>query len=308
MDLSNLFGRMAMLFIYIIVGFIAARVKVIDEDVVKKINRVLMNICLPAMIISSVLNTELKMSIGDVALFFGFSVLMQIILLLIGYILSPVYVKKKADRGLYVFMTAFGNTGFMGIPVITALFGNDAVFLVSIAMIPFFLFVYSIGIILLRGETKGEKSGFGFLLNPALVSTFIAVLLFFIKLDLPKPVLDAADGLSGALVPLSMVVIGANIGMSRFSDLYADWRMYVLSFIKLILSPVLMFLICRNFVQDEMFLGVLVVSSAMPVAALASMLSIEYNGNTAAASRGVFITTLLSLASIPFVLKLLFRV
>lgn len=103
-----------------------------------------------------------------------------------------------------------------------------------------------------------------------------------------------------------MIVIGANIGMSRFSDLYADWRVYILSFVKLIVSPVVMFLICRIFVHDEVFLGVLVVSSAMPVAALASMLSIEYNGNAAAASRGVFITTLLSLATIPFVLNLLF--
>lgn len=297
---------MAMLFIYIAVGFIAARVKVIDGDVVKKINRVLLDICQPAMIISSVLNTELKMSLGDVGLFFAFAMLMQIILLLIGFVLSPVYVRKKSERGLYIFMTAFGNTGFMGIPVITALFGNDAVFLASIGTVPFFLFIYSVGIILIRGETKGEKSWFRLMLNPTLISTLISVILFFIKIDLPGPVLDAAGGLAGALIPLSMIVIGANIGMSRFGDLYADWRVYVLSFVKLIVCPVVMFLICRIFVHDEVFLGVLVVSSAMPVAALASMLSIEYNGNAAAASRGVFITTLLSLATIPFVLNLLF--
>ena len=145
-----------------------------------------------------------------------------------------------------------------------------------------------------------------FLLNPALVSTFIAIILFAAEIKLPAVVMEASAGLSGILIPLSMVIIGANLGMSPVSDLYADWRMYCLSFVKLIISPIVMFLICRLFVRNEVFLGVLVVSAAMPVAVLASMLSTEYGTDVKAASRGVFITTLLSLATIPLMLNILF--
>jgi len=306
LDLSNLFSRMITLFIYIFVGFIAAKTKIVDDDVVKKLNRVLLYIGQPAIIISSVLDTQLNMGLGDVALFFGFMVIMQLLLLAFAYGFAPLFVSKKSDRGLFKFMIAFGNTGYMGIPVITAIFGQDAVFLASIGMIPFFLAVYTIGIIMLKGRTKGEKMDFSFLLNPALIATFTAVILFFMKLDIPGPVLDAASGLAGMLVPISMVVIGANIGMSRFSDLYADWRMYVLSLVKLVVSPVLIYLICGLFVKNEVFLGVMVVSAAMPVAVLASMLSTEYGTDVRVGSRGVFITTLLSLITIPLIMGWLF--
>lgn len=306
MDLSNLFDRMIMLFIYIFVGFIAAKTKIIDDDCVKKVNKVLLYIGQPAMIISSVLDTELDMSIGDVVELFVLAMIMQVLLLIFAYAFTPVYVRNKSDRGLFKFMVAFGNVGFMGIPVITALFGDSAVFMASICMVPFFLFVYSVGIILLKGRAKGERIDFKFLLNPALISTFIAVALFFAELPLPTAVIDASTGLAGMLIPLSMVVIGANLGMCRFSELFVDWRMYALCLVKLIISPVLMYFICGVFVTNEVFHGILVVSAAMPVAALASMLSTEYGTDVRVASRGVFISTLLSLVTIPMVLYILF--
>ncbi len=306
MDLSNLFSRMIVLFIYILVGFIAAKAGKVDDDTVKKINKVLLYIGQPFMIISSVLDTELNMSLGDVGELFLLACVMQILLLVFAYVFTPMFVRKKADRGLFKFMIAFGNVGFMGIPVISALFGPGAVFMASICLIPFFLASYSIGVIQLKGRAKGEKIDFRFLLNPAIIATVIAVILFFIKLPLPKELMEASSGLAGILIPLSMVVIGANLGMSRFSELLVDWRMYVLCLVKLVLSPVLMFFICRLFVSNETYLGILVVSAAMPVAVLASMLSTEYGTDIHVASRGVFMTTLLSLITIPAVLNILF--
>ena len=306
MDLSNLFNRMIVLFIYIVIGFIAAKCRIIDDDTVKKVNKVLLYVGQPAMIISSVLNSELSMGLGDIVLLFCLAMLMQSILVAIGFATTPLYVRKKEDRGLFRFMIAFGNTGFMGIPVISALFGPSAVFMASICLVPFFLFVYSVGIVQLKGRTPGEKIDFRFLLNPALISTFTAVVLFFLPFKLPGVVLEAASGLSGILIPMSMVIIGANLGMSKFSELFVDWRMYVMCFVKLILSPVVMFAICSLFVRNEVFLGILVVSAAMPVAVLASMLSTEYGTDIQVASRGVFISTLLSLVTIPIMMNILF--
>lgn len=298
---------MLMLFIYIFVGFIAAKTKVIDDDVaVKKLNKVLLYIGQPAMIISSVLDPSLNMELSDVAKLFGLAMIMQILLLVFAYVFTPLYVRNKADRGLFKFMVAFGNVGFMGIPIMSALFGDSAVFMASISMVPFFLFVYSVGVIMMKGRDKGEKINLRFLLNPALVSTFIAVILFAVKLPLPEVVMEASSGLAGILIPYSMVVIGANLAMSKMSELFVDWRMYVLSLVKLIISPVLMFFICRLFVTNEVFLGILVVSAAMPVAALSSMLSTEYGTDVRIASRGVFITTLISLVTIPLILYILF--
>lgn len=297
---------MIVLFIYIVVGFIAAKAGKVDDDTVSKVNKVLLYIGQPAMILSSVLDTELNMSIADVVELFLLACVMQLLLLAFAWIFTPIFVKKKSDRGLFKFMIAFGNVGFMGMPVISALFGPDAVFMSAICIVPFFLASYSIGVMQLKGRAKGEKIDFRFLLNPALVATFAAVILFFLDLPIPREVMDASSGLAGILIPLSMVVIGANLGMSHISELFVDWRMYALCFVKLIVSPVLMFFICRIFVSNEIYLGILVVSAAMPVAVLASMLSTEYGTDIRVASRGVFMTTLLSLVTIPAVLSVLF--
>ncbi len=306
MDLSNLFSRLIVLFIYIVVGFIAAKAGKIDSDTVKKVNTVLLYIGQPAMILSSVLDTELNMSLRDVGELFLLAIVMQLLLIVFSYVFTPIFVRQKSDRGLFKFMIAFGNVGFMGIPVISALYGPDAVFMVSICLIPFFFSTYSIGIMQLKGRTKGEKLSLGFLLNPALIATFAGIILFFLKLQLPREVMDASAGLAGLLIPLSMVVIGANLGMRHLSELFVDWRMYILCFVKLIACPVLMFFICRLFVTNEVYLGILVASAAMPSAVLASMFSTEYGADVNVASRGVFMTTLLSLITIPAVLHALF--
>ncbi len=306
MDLSNLFSRLIVLFIYIVIGFIAAKVGKVDADVVKKVNTVLLYIGQPAMIISSVLDTQLDMSFADVGGVFLLALVMQLILLGIAYIFTPVYVRDRSQRGLFKFMTAFGNTGFMGFPVITALFGEDAIFIAAIFLIPFFLASYSIGIIQIKGRQGEGKLSFGFLLNPAIVATVVGVVLFFLRLPIPGEIMDACSGLAGILIPLSMVAIGANIGMRKISELWADWRMYVLSLIKLIVCPVLMFFVCRLFVSNEVYLGIMVVSAAMPCAVLASMFATEYGTHIHEASRGVFITTLLSLFTIPAVMHILF--
>ncbi len=306
MDLSNLFSRLIVLFIYIIVGFIAAKARKIESDTVKKVNTVLLYIGQPAMIISSVLDTRLTMSLRDIGELFLYAVIMQLLLLGIAYIFIPIFVRKKADRGLFKFLVAFGNVGFMGFPIVSALFGPDAVFLAAICLIPFFLATYSIGIIMIKGGQVGAKLSFKFLLNPALIATFAAVILFVAKLPLPVEVLDAASGLAAILIPLSMVCIGANLGMSRLGEMLKDLRMYGLCFVKLIISPVLIFFICRLFITNPIYLGILVVTSAMPSAVLASMFSIEYGADINVASRGVFMTTLVSLITIPIVMYVLF--
>ncbi len=306
MDLSNLFSRMVILFIYIVVGFVAAKAGKMDADTAAKVNKVLLYIGQPALILSSVLNTELNMSLADVGIFFLLTCIMQLLLIVFALVFTPLFVKNRHDRGLFKFMISYGNVGFMGMPIIAALFGQGAIFMASIVQVPFFLTSYSIGVMQLKGRAKGEKINFRFLLNPALVSTFIAIVLFIIKLPIPQEVLDATSGLAGILVPLSMVVIGANLGMNKLSNLFVDWRMYVLAFIKLIASPVLVFLICGLFVKNEVYLGILVVCAAMPVAVLASMLSTEYGTDIQVASRGVFMTTLLSLITIPIMMGILF--
>ena len=102
-----------------------------------------------------------------------------------------------------------------------------------------------------------------------------------------------------------MLLIGASLSKSPLKVMLCDPRIYLASFVKLIVGPVVVWLIFRTFVSNEIYLSLMVVSAAMPSAVLSSMLALEYGGNADAGSRGIFVTTILSLITIPLIVYLL---
>jgi predicted permease len=96
-----------------------------------------------------------------------------------------------------------------------------------------------------------------------------------------------------------MLIIGSTLASIPFKKVFTQWRLYPVTVIKLLIVPVVTWLVLRLFIHDALMLGILVVLSGMPTATSATMISMEYGGNERLASTGVFITTLFSLASIP---------
>lgn len=305
MSFTNLFNKMLLLFIYIVVGFIANKTNILDEAGSKKLNKVMLYICQPALIIGSIVDTDLDISSGIILMLFLYSTVMNLILLGLSFILVPLMRVKQDERGIYRFMMTFGNVMFMGLPVTTALYGDGVIFLVSICGMPFNFLVYSIGVYLISG--KGDKKGLirKILLNPALISVVVALIIFFSKIRLPIFVCEAAESLGSMVIPGAMLLIGASLGSASPKEMLADKHIYLLCVAKLIIAPIIVKLICGLFISNEMYLNIIVISAAMPAAAITTMFSFEYGGNVGVASRGVFVTTLLSLVTIPAMVYLL---
>ncbi len=87
--------------------------------------------------------------------------------------------------------------------------------------------------------------------------------------------------------------------------MFGDWRSYAFAPVRLLVAPVLVWAVLRLFITDTVLLGTMTVLAAMPVASFATMLSIQYGGNERIASRTVFVTTVLSVVTIPIVCWLL---
>ncbi len=104
-----------------------------------------------------------------------------------------------------------------------------------------------------------------------------------------------------------MLVIGSTLACIPLRDVFSELRIYPLAAVKLLVIPVLARLIFGLVIADRVMLGVLVALSAMPTATNAAMLSMEYGGNEKLASKGVFLTTLFSVATIPLLLFILFQ-
>jgi len=305
MSISSLINQMLTLLIFLIVGVVAYKTKVIDENGNKVFTKVTLNIFQPAMILSAVMRTDLAYSAGQLAGMLLSTVAAYVIMIGAAYLFAPLFVRKKADRGVFRFLLCFGNVGFMGFSVIASLFDDSAVFLAAIFNITFNLLAYSLGVYMIAEGQEGIKIDIKTLITPAFVSTVLALVIFLTQIRVPDIIYKACDSIGDMIVPSSMIIVGVSLAGRSLKSFFADWRIYVMSVIRLFVMPCLVFFICRLFVRDELLLGVMTVLAAMPAAVVSSLLSIQYGRDEAIAGRGVSVTTLLSVVTVPLVVYLL---
>ncbi|MBP5083417.1 MAG: AEC family transporter, partial [Methanomicrobium sp.] len=220
-------------------------------------------------------------------------------------VIVPMFIPAKySERGVFSFMLVFSNLGFMGIPVTQAIFGTDAVFYTTLFMLPFNLLVFTIGILMLRPDMRMNFNPKLFV-NPGIIASIIGMLFFFTGFTIPSPVYDVMDYLGSTTTPLAMVVTGALLAMMPFSNLFSDYRIYILSAFRLLIIPVIVYLVISPYATDPVIFAIPVLLAAMPAAANSVILAEEYNADSSLASKGVFITTLLSIVTIPLLAVIL---
>ena len=304
MGISDLFQQMLILMIFLAIGFIAGETGIIDPEGNRKLTKLLLHVAQPAMIIDAALGSSLSFSPADILRLLGISCLMYAVMIALGYAVSPLFRVDAARKNTFRFQCIFPNSALMGFPVVAAMFGSDAVFIASIFCVPFNFLAYSIGVLMLSG---GRQRGMSWrvLLTPTMICTFLGVALIFTRPTLPYVITEAADRLGGMAVPGSMLVIGATLSAAPLRSMFSDGHTYLLCLVRLILAPLAVWAACGLFLKDAVFLGILTIISAMPAAAVSTMLSIEYGGDPDTASRGVFLTTLLSAATAPLMAYLL---
>ncbi|MCX7615612.1 MAG: AEC family transporter [Clostridiales bacterium] len=305
MDLSGVISQMLILFGVIIVGYITGKLNILDLAANKVIARLINMVTLPALILSSAISGNSMASTGKLFFILFLSLLTYAFYIAVSIFLPKLFRISEKDIGLYRFMLIFGNVGFMGIPVISAIFGKDAVLYVAVFNLPFNLLVFSVGLLLITG---GEKTRFSWRLftAPGSIAAVLSIIIFSMHITFPAVVIKITSLIGSITTPAAMLIIGSALAFMPVKDIFSDGKVYFLSFIKLIILPMLLWMILRLFVHDQIILGIVIVVAAMPVATLTSILSYEYNGDQLLAARGIFISTLISVFTIPLIAYLLF--
>lgn len=307
MDVLLIFRQMLVMMIFLVIGVIASRFGVMDEEFNRRFTNFNLLIPQTGMILSSVLGADVELSVGRVLAIEGTAFVMYAVLVALGLLTPVLYRCKPGDRGIYSFMTIFGNVGFLGIPVAKSVLGPDAALYAALLNIPFNLLAYTVGIAMLAGTggKKGAHFDWKILVNlPFLVSLLSVVLLCF-HVKLTGPVGTAAEMLGDMILPGSMLIIGASLGQQKLKDVFGDIKVYLFAPMRLIVVPIVLWAVMHLVVKDPVFLGTMTLQGAMPVAAFATMLSIRYGGNVQMASKTVFVTTVLSVVTIPLVVAIL---
>ena len=305
MDIKLVLNEMLMMMLLLLVGVVTVKTGVVDGETNRRLTRFALVVPQSAVILSSAINMQMEMTAGKVLAVLGAAAVMYLVLVVLGLLAPRLYRMPAEDRGLFSFLAIFGNVAYMGFPLVRALFGSDAVFYAALLNIPFNCLAYTLGVRLVSGGTEQGKLDWRQLANPPLVASVLAVAITFLPLRWPSPVARAVETLGDMILPLSMIIIGASLGTQKLRDALGDWRVYIFAPVRLLAAPVLLWAVMRLVVTDQMLLNVITVVGATPAAAMAAMLAIQYGGDEKTASRGVFVTTVLSVVTIPFICWLL---
>ena len=305
MDILSLCRRMVMLFFCMACGFCAAKGGVMDTQSNKKLSALVVNVANPMQILASALTGERLLSTGQTLRLAGLIALIYLALIALSFPAVRLLRVRDAERGLYRFMFIFSNTGFLGYPVVESLLGSGAAFYVTIFVLFFQLFCWSYGASLMRGAAR-FRFQWKVLRQPCVAASLAAFAVYLSGWQPPALLHQTVKYVGDITSPVVMLIVGCSLAQMRFKQIFGSWRIYALSALKLAAVPLLAYAVLRHVLTNEFALCVLTVLLCMPIATNTTILSYQYGADETAASSGVFVSTLLSLLTIPLMMKLLF--
>lgn len=302
------------LFLLMAAGFAAGKLRLLQPESRRALSRLLVAFILPCLIVASMqrpLSPELR-SQAFTALGLSFAVYAAAFPLAFAF--ARLLRVRGAEGGVHAFACVFSNVAFMGFPVMEAFFGKESVFLASIYNIPFQLLAFSVGAAMISrglgrglggGAPEGRRMTLADFATPAGISSFVGFALFLLEIRLPGPLLEAATLLGDTTTPLASLLIGSSLAGSS-PRAFLSPRVWLTSAYRLLLFPLALYAGLRALGFSGLLLGMPVVIAAMPVAANASILAEASGGDAETASRLIFVSTALSLATLPLLAGLLF--
>ena len=305
MNLSAMLDKMVVLFIAILVGYLITKLGVINRDANKVLSALIVNLANPLLILSSVMTDERLLTNVQVLELTGVAALCYAFLIGTSFLIPRMLRAPKQDAGIYRFMYIFSNIGYIGYPVVSALFGPSAVFYATVFVLLFQVLCWSYGVHLVRGEGRFRFS-FSVMKSPCVIAALLAYVIYFTGLRLPAVLEESVSFLGSLTTPMCMLVIGCSLAQMPLKTVFSRWRVYVLAAVKMLLVPVLAYALLHRFVTNELILGVTIVILSMPVATNVPIICCQCNQDEDLGASGVFLTTLLSIGSIPLIMQLLF--
>lgn len=300
---SSILGPTITLFLLILLGFIIRKKDIITDDLIKGLSNFVLNVTMPIFIIVSMDKEFSKSRMIYSAIILFISVITYFMKNILSKAFTKILKTKDSQSGVYRFLIVFSNSGFMGIPVAYALYGDEGAFYAAVLNITFNIFMWTLGVSLVSKET-GEESSIikRLLLTPGITSVIIGLMLFLTPLSIPNFLRDAMEMIGNMNTPLAMIVIGGILGGTELGNAFTNKNLILVTLVRLLVIPLILILIMLPFKLPEIIAGITLIIDTMPAAATTAIFARKYDSDYELASQGVFVTTLLNLVTIPFIL------
>lgn len=296
--------QVAILYVLVAIGAIADKVGIYTEKIAKSCTDLLFYIITPAVIIQSFCTLEYNPETVKglfTAIACGF-----VLHIVSAAISSLVFNKCNMDEGcIYKYSCAYGNCGYMALPLAGAVLGEEGVFYCSAVIISFQIFSFTHGIYTIN--KGGEKVKFDFkklILNPGVISVIIGLPLFLLSVKLPNIIASPMNYIASLNTPVAMLIFGTYIANTNFKTIFKNWRIFAVALVKLIILPLILLAAFRLVGISGTLLVALSISAGAPTANNTVMFAAKYDRNTGLASQTVAVVSFISIITLPVMIAL----
>lgn len=290
-------GSVLTLFLLMGVGYTLVKLGMLSEITLPQLSKILLYVVTPAIMIDC-FQVERTPEL-DHMLFLAGSALVgtYVLYMLLAQLL---FRRRNAEeRGVLRFCSIYGNTGFMGLPLISAVLGKEAMMITVIGVGVFNVATWTHGVACMGG--KENRSAKQAVLNPGVLGFVVAVALFLAGVDLSGPVGNAVSDLAALNTPLAMIVIGAQMACANLNEGFRDLRLYMVSAVKLLLLPAVTILVLLPLHLNGMIFTTLVILSGCPTAGVSGLFCQMLGRDSSLAAKQVTFSTLLCILTLPLV-------
>lgn len=235
---------MVMLFTMVILGYTACKLGYMGDKFDKKLSSIVVDITCPLLVLSSVMGDEMP----DRSLILplvGVGFLTYIILLVFGFWVPRFISKNHDDQGMIGFSLMFANVGFIGYPIVASIFGPKAVFYAALLNVPNTFFIFTAGVMLVKGEYSIRQFNPKVLLSPALIGAFIAALLVAFGVHTPEMIARPITMVGNITVPAALMIIGSSMARLPLREIIGSGKVYATSFLRLVIVPLSVYFLFR---------------------------------------------------------------
>lgn len=304
MEMSPLISKMLIFVVLMVIGYVCARTKFAGREFTRDASKMVINVFMSATIINSVLVADIRLDGRELG------IVMLALCLAVGVCwimgaLSCRLLRLGEREALFELLVAVMNNMFIALPVVETLFGSQAVFYCSLSCIPFNVLLYTVGVYRLRGPGSGGGINLRDIFSVPLLATMAALLIFLLHPPVPAAAKELAGTMAAATMPLSMIVIGSSLGSVSLLDAFKNWKLYILAVVRLIICPLLVWLLLGLVTEDMVLRVTSTIIAASPSGVVVSVLAIQYDKDAVFSSEGVLLTTVFSMLSIPAVVYLI---
>ena len=293
------FSQIVVLFSFIAIGYWLKKTNKIADFFNKGLSNLLVYIFMPAITFKSVSENFTLKVMSQYSFYLLASCVLMCFFLVVAFIISRTFVKNKNTRDVYMYSFTFPNSGYIGNPLVLAVFGELFLFKFIVFCIPFMLLTYTFGIYILNPNRKFNIKS---ICNPIIISVVLGIIAGILNIRLPGVATNILEMSANCMAPSAMILTGIVFASNNLIDMISNKKIYIACALKMVLIPAIAVVLLKVMNLPEDVSVITIVLLTLPTGLNSIVFPEAYGGDSRTGAQLCFVSTVYCLFAAPLAL------